>query len=100
MVPGGRCKRTQPHSTDNIQRYYKEVCKMSYAQRLARAGELIADPTPLVTQFTEGVAAFGGYDNPEAFYSNPHRAPKPPTPVGEITKTHHRCKEQPNAQQG
>jgi hypothetical protein len=42
-----------------------------------------------VTQFTAGIAAFGGYDNPEGFYSNPHRAPKPPTPIGQITKTHH-----------
>src|SRR5207249_3431752 len=80
LVAGLSARNPIPRTT--IQRYYKDVCEMSYAERLARADELIADPTPLVMQFTAGIAAFGGYDNPEGFYSNPHRAPKPPTQIG------------------
>lgn len=87
MVAGVSARNPIPRTS--IQRYYKDVCEMSYAQRLARADELITDPTPLVTQFAAGITAFRGYDNPEGFYSNPHRAPQPPTLVGQITKTHH-----------
>ena len=50
MVAGLSARKPIPRTT--IQRYYKDVCEMSYAQRLARADELIANPTPLVTQFT------------------------------------------------
>lgn len=62
---------------------------MSYAQRRVRANELIADPVPLVAEFTSGIEAFRGYGNPEGFYSNKNRAPKAPDPIGQIRKTHH-----------
>jgi hypothetical protein len=62
---------------------------MSYAQRLQIAADLVREPSPLVEDFDASVTAFASYANPEAFYSNPKRAPKPPEPRDEIVKTHH-----------
>ncbi|MGZ4248399.1 MAG: hypothetical protein ACXVUE_08855 [Solirubrobacteraceae bacterium] len=72
-----------------LQRYYKRVCDMSYAQRLELAGDLVRDPSPLVEEFRASVAAFEPYANPEAFYSNPGRAPKAPRTRDAIVRTHH-----------
>lgn len=62
---------------------------MSYAQRLELAENLIRDPAPLIEEFDASVATFASYDNPEAFYSNPARAPKPPEAQDKIVKTNH-----------
>lgn len=84
-----RMSARNPISRTSIQRYYKRVCGMSYAQRLELAANLIRDPSPLVAEFDASVATFASYDNPQAFYSNPSRAPKAPEPRHEILKTHH-----------
>ncbi|MBA3382739.1 MAG: hypothetical protein H0T97_12885 [Actinobacteria bacterium] len=81
--------KRNPIPRTTIQRYYQRVCKMNYAQRSVLARELIADPQPLVAEFTSGIEAFRRYGNPEGFYSNKNRAPKAPDPIGQITKTHH-----------
>ncbi len=72
-----------------IQVYYKRVCAMSYAQRLGLADDLLNDPSPLAEVFASSVETFSTYENQEAFYSNPSRAPKRPEPPGEIVETHH-----------
>lgn len=90
MAHGGRCDRAQPDSQNDDQRYYKRVSKMSYEQRDALAGELIADASPLVEEFTNSIATLATYSNPdEGFYRNTTRAPKPPDSTGAIVKTHH-----------
>lgn len=78
-----------PIPRTSIQRYYKRVCNMSYAQRLTLAESLVKDPSPLVEEFESSVVTFSTYENPEGFYSNPKRAPRPPEPRREIVKTHH-----------
>jgi hypothetical protein len=87
MVAGMNARNPIPRTS--IQRYYKRVCDMSYAQRLTLVDSLLEDPSPLVKEFESSVATFSTYNNPEAFYSNPKRAPKPPGPEGDIVKTHH-----------
>jgi hypothetical protein len=73
-----------------IQRCYKRVCEMSYKQRRTLADELIADPSPLVAEFLDGVATFAPYNNvTEGFYSNKNRAPKKPDAPGAILRTNH-----------
>jgi len=78
-----------PIPRTSIQGYYKDVCNKSYDERLRLADDLLRDPSPLVETFDASVATFSTYDNPEAFYSNPKREPKPPELRGEILKTHH-----------
>jgi hypothetical protein len=87
VVVGLSPRNPIPRTT--IQRYYQCVTKMSYAQRRQLAEALVADPTPLVREFTNGIATFATYANPEPFYSNSNRAPKAPDPTGQILKTHH-----------
>jgi hypothetical protein len=87
MVAGMSARNPIPRTS--IQRYYKKVCGMSYAQRLTLVDSLLEDPSPLVKEFESSAVTFSSYNNPEGFYSNPKRAPKPPEPPGEIVKTHH-----------
>ena len=76
-----------PIPRTTIQRYYLDVCEMSYDKRLKRAAELLVDPTPLIAEFSDGIAAFQSYDNLEGFYSNKSRAPGEPDPIGRIRRT-------------
>lgn len=87
MVAGMSARNPIPRTS--IQRYYKRVCNMSYAQRLTLVDSLLDDPSPLVEEFESSVLTFSTYNNPEGFYSNPKRAPKPPGPEGDIVRTHH-----------
>lgn len=87
MVAGVSARNPIPRTS--IQRYYKRVGDMSYAQRLELADELLCNPSPLVQEFDQSVATFSSYDNPEAFYSNPKRAPKPPESRENIVTTNH-----------
>lgn len=87
MVAGMSARNPIPRTS--IQRYYKCVCDMSYARRLELVDSLLEDPSPLVKEFESSVATFSTYNNPEGFYSNRKRAPKPPAPEGDIVMTHH-----------
>ena len=87
MVAGMTPRNPIPRTS--IQRYYKRVCGMSYAQRLELVNALVRDPSPLIEEFDASVRTFSSYDNPEGFYSNPARAPKPPEPRDQIVKTPH-----------